>query len=77
MSPQIPVPGRRSVAPAGVPDIYFMGNGKTGWIEVKKPGAITNPVRLAAQLEFLAVVNANGGVGLMVDCIEDLEKSGL
>jgi hypothetical protein len=43
-------------------------------VEVKRPGARTKPARLAAQQAFLEQVEARGGVGLMVESVEDLER---
>lgn len=40
-------------------------------VEVKRPGAWTKPERLQKQHNFLAVIIAAGGIGIMAESVED------
>lgn len=43
-------------------------------IEIKKPGAKTNPARLHNQISFIANIRKHGGIAGVAECPEDLEK---
>jgi len=56
----------------GMSDIYAIGpNGISIWIECKRPvgGRLSE-----AQKEFLDCINRNGGIGIVVNSLESLER---
>jgi hypothetical protein len=56
----------------GMSDVYAIGPaGISIWIECKRP---VGGVLSEAQREFLDCVNRNGGIGIVVNSIESLEK---
>lgn len=50
-------------------------DGRFAAIEVKRPGARTDPERLAVQNSFLDWIRAAGGLGLMVGSLEELRAA--
>ena len=55
---------------AGVPDIYALKNGKSVWIEVKRPGGRRSPVQIYTQEQM----EKQGGIIMTVESVEDLDK---
>jgi len=56
----------------GMADFYAIGAaGISIWIECKRP---SGGVLSAAQREFLDCINRHGGIGIVVNSIESLEK---
>jgi hypothetical protein len=58
----------------GMADFYAIGpapEGKSIWIECKRPaGGVVS----AAQREFLDCINRRGGIGIIVNSVESLER---
>ena len=57
----------------GGSDIILLYRGKFGAIEVKKPGAVTEPERLSNQSNFLRVIKEGGGFAGFASSVEDAE----
>lgn len=58
----------------GTADVIGMWKDKFLAIEVKKPGARTDPKRLADQKKFLQEVRDRGGIAFIADSLEEVIK---
>jgi hypothetical protein len=71
-------PGGRLVrfGSPGMSDFYAVKNGKSVWIECKRPAGAgkRGGVLSAAQQEFLDCMNENGVLGIVVDGVESLDR---
>lgn len=54
----------------GIPDIWFCGHGKHGWVEVKRPGGKVSQ----AQLDFGRELVKHGGMFILAFSLEDVVK---
>ena len=54
----------------GISDIYFIGHGKQGWIEVKMPKGIVSEF----QKEFISNIVSHGGMAFVARSVEDVVK---
>lgn len=56
----------------GCSDIHACVGGVFVAIEIKRPGARTDPLRLAKQEAYLASVRQSQGIGIIATCVEDV-----
>ncbi len=68
--------GRRgkSFSAPGVSDIIGCIRGRFFAIEVKTPGHKTEKERLKSQVDFLLEVELAGGIGIMVESVDEVMK---
>ena len=68
--------GAVRVGEIGMSDLYgwHRGNGIHIEVEIKRPGARTDPVREARQMAWLANAKADGAVAFMTDSVADCEQ---